>query len=139
MHHNYDDITSRIDTPPRWFDEHAVPRYCDFGPRQIADVYAEECCLLEIQCQACGTPFMVAMSWGTRDRVYGTPKLSSNIQAIHYGDPPNIDCCSAGATMNSEPLRVHQFWRCNAFMEFVRVPDLEVRIDDDEPSEDLSP
>jgi len=32
MHASYDDILSRINTPPICFEEHAVPRYCAFEP-----------------------------------------------------------------------------------------------------------
>ncbi len=38
--------------------------------------------------------------------------LSDLIQdgSLHYGDPPNIDCCGAGPTMNSIPIRVVEYW-----------------------------
>jgi hypothetical protein len=32
-------------------------------------------------------------------------------KCLHYGDPPNIGCCPAGPTMNSEPRQVLQYWR----------------------------
>jgi len=30
---------------------------------------------------------------------------------IHYGDPPSVDCCAAGATMNCYDLAIVEFWR----------------------------
>jgi hypothetical protein len=31
--------------------------------------------------------------------------------SIHYGDPPDVDCCPAGATMNCNDLAVVEFWK----------------------------
>jgi hypothetical protein len=45
MFHHYEDILSRIAEPPRWFDARGVPRYCDFAPDRIADIYTRECAL----------------------------------------------------------------------------------------------
>jgi hypothetical protein len=42
MLQHYEDILSRIAEPPRGFDEHGVPRYCDFAPHRIANIYARE-------------------------------------------------------------------------------------------------
>ena len=36
---------------------------------------------------------------------------------LHYGDPPNSQCCAAGPTMNSEPHRVVEFWKRRSFNE----------------------
>ena len=40
MNTSYYDITSKIDEHPQWWDEHAVPRYCKFGPGLAADIYS---------------------------------------------------------------------------------------------------
>jgi len=45
MLQHYEDILSRIAEPPRWFDEQGVPRYCEFAPHCIANIYADECAL----------------------------------------------------------------------------------------------
>lgn len=49
------------------------------------------------------------------DRVFapGLVSLEQRIteKSLHYGDPPNVGCCAAGATMNSIPLYVIQFWK----------------------------
>jgi hypothetical protein len=132
MHHHYDDITGRIKEPPLWYDENGVPRYCEFGPDEGASIYARQIALLEIACQACGERFMVAMSW--------TPSLCATDQhdwsladliqdgSIHYGDPPNADCCGIGASMNCEDLRVVEFWVRGIGKQ--RVPEMEVLLPD---------
>lgn len=120
MNHHYKDILSRIPEPPKWF-ENAVPRFCDFAPTECADIYADECALVLIECQACARKFEVAFSSSTMTRLQLNivarreglgPTLLEQIKkgAIHYGDPPNIDCCPAGPTMNSEPVIVLQYW-----------------------------
>lgn len=51
-------------------------------------------------------------------------------KTIHYGDPPNYGCCPAGATMNSDPLRILQFWQRSKYdRDFKRVPELEIDLD----------
>ncbi|MBV9863308.1 MAG: hypothetical protein JO267_14305 [Alphaproteobacteria bacterium] len=128
MNQNYHDILSRISEEPRWFDEHAVPRFCEFHPGEVADIYAEEVVLAEITCQECGQQFLVALSYGVgrwldeRDSpTYDHRRLAALIKtkALHYGDPPNISCCAAGATMNSEPHRVIEYW-CRNHREFTK-------------------
>lgn len=132
MNHHYADIIERIPDAPKWWDEHAVPRYCDFDPTEIANIYAKECALLLIECQNCETPFHVCISrtaWETSEnaRTLGSIVLDDE---IHYGDPPNTGCCAAGATMNSVPVRVLEFWlRVNHDLEWRRQPGLEREID----------
>lgn len=119
MNHSYEDIRSRINEPPQWFDESAVPRYVPFEPDHLSNIYAREAALVEIACQACATRFKVAFSRCTMDdvREIGAgrkPRLLADAiteKTIHYGDPPNVHCCAAGPTMNSDPLRVLEYWR----------------------------
>jgi hypothetical protein len=147
MNHHYNDIRSRISTPPKWWDEYAVPRYCDFTPDEVADIYAKDVALVEIACQNCGERFMVAFSWNDFTRREAmTPE---RIKDLHYGDPPNAGCCGAGPTMNCEDLSVLEFWRkggdeftephpshpelriCKpGYFEWRRVPELEIAIGD---------
>lgn len=114
MHHDYEDIRSRIAEPPLWWDENAVPRYCAFEPNAIANIYADEAVLAEITCQRCGRPFRVAFSQDGMQRCTrkGNARLADDIRLkeLHYGDPPNARCCDAGPTMNSEPRRVLEYW-----------------------------
>lgn len=128
MKHHYRDIRNELGEPV-WWDEAGVPRYCEFGVHETNVVYVDEVALLEIACQGCGTVFQVAMSWNNfnnlfrKDRV---PPLSERIRdgIIHYGDPPNGDCCAAGASMNSIPLRVLEFWQRESY-DWVRKPEYE--------------
>jgi hypothetical protein len=137
LHNAYTDITSRIQQPPLWWDEQAVPRYCDFSPGETANIYAQKACLFLIECQGCGHPFKVCISQGS----YTDWDLADLVRngTLHYGDPPNYnDCCAAGATMNSCPRQVLEFWeRTEKVWDWVRVPELEIPIhadwDVDEP------
>lgn len=112
MHASYDDIMSRIATPPIWFDENAVPRYCDFNPERSASIHIGEIALVEVTCQACGKPFLVALSSVN----FGQSSVSLAIRSrtLHYGDPPRHGAGHAGScvgnTMNSEPRRVREYW-----------------------------
>lgn len=116
MNTNYIDIRERIPSSPLWWDEHAVPRYVEFHPRHCANIYADEAALVLITCQNCGREFAVAFTIGRLDLYNNVAPLEEQIvgRTIHYGDPPNIDCCPSGPTMNSEPRRVLQFWRRGA-------------------------
>lgn len=137
MHHHYNDIRSRIPEEPTWFDEHAVPRYCPFSPNETADIYADECALLEVHCQSCERPFMVAVTCKSFDRYDFATKtrglsLADRVVArkLSYGDPPNVDCCPAGPTMNGVEVRVVEFWRKER-LKWSRAPDLEVDVTPD--------
>jgi hypothetical protein len=108
---SYYDIISRIGDPPIWFDEHGVPRYCEFAPQRSASIYVNEVALAEIACQGCGRVFHVAFS-GVNVQS-GTIAEAIEAKSLHYGDPPNIECCAAGPTENSIPRRVLEYWhRC---------------------------
>lgn len=49
--------------------------------------------------------------------------------SIHYGDPPNIDCCPAGPTMNCDDLAVLEFWdRTDPDFVWARRSDLEIKL-----------
>ena len=119
MHRNYSDITSLTDDPPKWHDENGVPRYCDFHPGRLANIYSGEAALALIECQGCRTPFKVAFSelnlrhelWdeSKKTRIAFLSDLITN-GSLHYGDPPNTQCCATGATMNSIPIAVLEYW-----------------------------
>jgi len=129
MHQAYKDIRDKLGEAT-WYDENAVPRYCEFSPKEFADIYAREGILFEIACQRCGYRFEVAMSTGPLDR-YDVEALIK-AQLLHYGDPPNIECCYAGPTMPSEPIRVLQFWKRNRDThDWERLSELEIEIEDE--------
>lgn len=138
MNEYYKDIIGKIKQEPQWFDERAVPRYCRFSPKRLANIYAEECALVLIECQMCRHKFEVAFSRSTMDKVrhrliFGKdkkmPTIADSIQrkTLCYGDPPNIECCPAGTSMISDSIRVLQYWRRKRF-NWVRDRKLEVDI-----------
>jgi len=117
MHNDYKDIIALADgEPPVWWDDNGVPRFCEFHPSQLPNIYADEAALVMIGCQACGQKFPVSFSCDRISRLMasGSPprSLKESILAgnIHYGDPPNTGCCAAGATMNCDDLFVIQYW-----------------------------
>ena len=122
MKHHYNDIRELLGTPP-WWDEVGVPRYCKFGPDETNCIYANEVVLFAITCQNCGHSFVVALSWHP---LHDCHSLKERIEqnTLHYGDPPNIGCCASGATMNSIPKHIIQFWHKPEW-DWKRVPELE--------------
>jgi hypothetical protein len=121
MNTEYNDIRSRIPEPPTWWDEFAVPWYCDFHPRRAANIYAREVALLLIECQACGAEFHVCMS----DR--GGVAEAIRDGSLHYGDPPNVRCCEAGPSMNCIDVRVMEYWH-RPRLEWSRDASLEMEL-----------
>lgn len=144
MNHHYADIRSRIAEPPKWFDENAVPRYCEFSPDENAYIYADECALVLIGCQNCRATFKVAFS-ASQSRTWlrggmgdaesfrlAKDEIARGIrdQTLHYGDPPNVGCCGAGPTMNCLDLKVLEYWRRGERREWVRDASLEILLPD---------
>jgi hypothetical protein len=109
MHQHYKDILDRIDEPPTWFDDYGVPRFGDFSPQHLGNIYASEAALAEVSCQQCGVTFKVALTDAFTGKRLG---LSDEIRLgrVHYGDPPNVNCCGAGASMNSVMHRILEYW-----------------------------
>lgn len=131
MNHDYADIRERISEPICWWDESAVPRYRPFSPEETADIYADETVLMFVECQNCGTGFHVCLSVSMMGKARGRSDLADLIRTneIHFGDPPNIDCCPSGPTMNSVPRRVIEYWsRRGGTREWQRDGSLEVAI-----------
>jgi hypothetical protein len=131
MLETYNDIRSRIPEPPKWFDEHGVPRYDSFHPDLSPNVYADQVLLYRIACQNCNSLFLVEENWSRCNPVSfmrGTPNPSLEdrvrLKRIHYGDPP-CTACDAGATMNCVDLITVQFWHRMDGWNWVRIPELE--------------
>lgn len=128
MHRNYSDIMELIEQSPVWFDENAVPRYCQFSPDKLANIYADEAALVEVECRGCKRKFRVAHSelnqndqlWGKtgRDRIAFISDLILE-RRLKYGDPPNVQCCAAGPTMTSVSVRVLEYW-CKPYVKSVK-------------------
>jgi hypothetical protein len=144
MHDSYDDIRSRISEPPKWFDENAVPRYSDFAPGEQSNIYADRVAFVLIACQNCREKFKVCFSscsmdrlrWQLRHEQLGVENPCKHDLwdgcvdgSIHFGDPPNTQCCPAGPTMNCLDLRVLEAWERVNF-EWVRKPECEVMLSD---------
>lgn len=130
MHQHYHDILALTDRKPVWWQEGGIPRFCEFAPQELPDIYADEAAILLIKCQACGEKFYVSMSTNQSTR-FGTALRNANgnneralaaqdkysiaarIRAgtLHWGDPPNIDCCASGASMTSELIQVVEYHR----------------------------
>jgi len=119
MFHHYADILSRIAEPPRWWDEQGVPRYCEFAPHQLANIYANECALMAIECSGCGERIIAAIDDHTANEVRRIPwqerprvKIADLIRAgeLDYGDPPNVGCCRAGPSQGAISHRVIEYW-----------------------------
>jgi hypothetical protein len=144
MHARYDDIISRISSPPIWFDEHAVPRYCAFEPGRSSSIHIGEIALTEIACQRCQRRFRVAISAvNFRDQMI-LQAIRSNTtpgnfhdrtiaeairsKTLQYGDPPRHDSdgCDVGASMQSDARRLLEYWRRHdpRYVEFGRVTNI---------------
>jgi hypothetical protein len=57
VHQRYDDILSKIAEEPTWFDEHAVPRYCQFAPDKLVNIHAGETALAEVLAKSASACF----------------------------------------------------------------------------------
>lgn len=154
MHNDYADIRELVNREPDWWDENGVPRWGEHHPSKSPDIYAGEVALILIACQACGRKFKVqatgnvyssymrrldvwymlkAQGEGDKEQppMDKTPLASSiKSRGYHYGDPPNMNCCPGGPTMNCDDLRVIEYWRKDDFV-WVRDPALEVSLEDE--------
>lgn len=110
MKQNYDDIISRISEAPKWFDEHGTPRYDEFRPWLVGNIYAREVVLALICCPHCRRIFMIAISAEHEDDKL---PLASRIaeKELWYRDPPNVGCCASGPSTNSVTLQVVEYWK----------------------------
>jgi hypothetical protein len=111
MRPSYEDIIARAG-PPDWHDENGVPRYGQFKPHRVANLYAREVALLQIRCRGCDAGFRVAVSRPNASPVPNAP-LSELIYSgrLSYGDPPNVECCSKGQFAGSITEQILEYWR----------------------------
>jgi hypothetical protein len=135
MFNDYDDITERIAEPPKWWDEQGVPRYADFSPYLIWNIYASEAALVEIACSACWNLFQVAFSLpgaGFQETIGDCQTIAEAIEKgkLHYGDPPNYGNCRDGASMGCYDLRVLQYWIRPPVGHWTRDARLEIELPD---------
>jgi hypothetical protein len=135
MTQSYADLLAIAGREPLWWDEVGVPRFVPFEPSLCNNIYAEEAALLLIECAACHRRLKVAVTWDHIHKSFrGLTSLSDQIErgTIHYGDAPcwrlgESQC--AGTTMNSNPLRVVEYWK-RCFGTWMRNSALEIAIDD---------
>lgn len=121
MRENYNDILSRIDEPPAWYDQNGAPRYGPFTPDACPNIYSDVVVLMKIACQSCGDLFDVEMNAPLFSRLKEIPPSK-----WHYGDPPIHDCI--GDTMNCDDLEVLQVWQRTAYGDWERNKELEGEI-----------
>lgn len=124
MNNNFTDITDKLGTP-EWYDIYGYPRYCRFHPSVTHDIYSIMTSLIEIRCQECFCTFEVVMSYGQINliKLDGSHLHAKDILPTkdnmhvywHYGDPPFHDCI--GDTMNSEIVKILEFWTRNYDIE----------------------
>lgn len=118
---NYTDIISKLGTPV-WFTQDGYPRYCEYHPSECG-IYHKFSALILVKCQSCGRDFKI----GTISDYYKIYLLKragqisddmSELKKVRYaleycGDPPNIECCSAGPTMTVEHVSFLEIWKYN--------------------------
>jgi hypothetical protein len=132
MWNTYDDIRSKIAMEPTWYDEHSVPRYCDFAPERTANIYTDEAALVLIACQSCTQHFRVAMTY--RPERPSSIAEAIKLKVLEYGDPPNTGCCESGASMTSQAMMVLEYWKRDNF-EWKRDSSFEVEVYNETDSE----
>lgn len=122
MYHPYFDIREKLGEP-LWHDEHGVPRYVPFGPEHVG-VYYRYIALLEIHCQACDRPYLVADAYDQMqifknsgnttcklEDLDGAMPTASGSGWFGYGDAPwHDDEQCAGTTMTTSVYRIVEFW-----------------------------
>ena len=117
---DYRDIRSKLGTPA-WFDEHGVPRYCEFRPTNLANIYATEAVLFLVGCQVCGKGFLVAMS-----RCVSCYKRPDREQRPRLWRSAKRGL--RNASMSSVPQSVLQYWSRPQMGDWRQDHRLEVRI-----------
>jgi len=127
MHSRFQDIRSRIQEQPTWYDENGTPRYGKFEPDLAPDIYSRVVVLMRIGCQSCDQRFDVEMHLSLFDRFKPNKRPP---KSWHYGDPPAHGC--VGDTMNCTDLEVLEVWTKDEMRNWARVPELEGAIDQPE-------
>ena len=119
MYNYLADIIDKLGEPIWWDSEAAIPRYCEFHPDELNNIYAREAALILIECQGCGHQFKISEDWERMDEILrGRKSLSELIKEgwfLGYSDPPNIRCCPAGPSMSADSIRVLEFWKKENF------------------------
>lgn len=140
IYHPYFDIREKLGEP-LWHDEHGVPRYVPFHPEHVG-IYYRWIALLEIRCQACDAPFLVACAFDQMQVFKNAGHTVTDLADIDralpsendpgwfgYGDAPwHGDHQCAGTTMTTSVYRIVEFWTHDGGphkLEWRRRPELE--------------
>jgi len=123
MHIAYEDIVSRINEEPTWYDNNGVPRYGKYSPDRCPNIYAQVTGLFLIKCQYCNKEFQVEM----HSDIFGFRSTNPPTK-WHYGDPPLHGC--TGDTMNCIDIEVLEFWQRKDFgKEWKRLKSFEKKME----------
>jgi len=110
---SYQDITSKLGEP-QWYDEYKVPRYSEFTPNQIAEIYADEAALVLAQCEHCHKQFKIAFSSDLLESMsapYNALKNHILKNDMYCGSPPNDTCFDPAAfPYGLMPIKVPEYW-----------------------------
>lgn len=106
---HYKDIIEGMGKP-QWFDRYGCPRYCDIHPSNSSNIYADYVAFANIECQQCGHEFVVEFTSDSMSTIRNPGYSLRDDKEPYYGDPPNINCCSAGPTMSSINRGFHSRW-----------------------------
>lgn len=142
MLRSYEDITSAIAQPPKWYDENGVPRYCEFSINNLG-VYIKYALYGVIACQNCGQEFNVGMGYDhyeicthlqSQDELSNQAcvfenKIEDLVNGFGYGDPPRHSSPSglacAGQTMSSVEIAITQVWSRDSLSKWHRLHEYE--------------
>lgn len=113
MKTNYFDILDSVKEEPYWWDENGVPRFVEFKPEHMANIYANKVKLVRICCQHCKREYDVCMSLSRLDSPH---RFDANI----YGDPPNIGCCPGGPSSSSISIKILQYWEFDTGKNWIK-------------------
>lgn len=140
---SYDDILSRIEEPPKWWDRFGCPRWRDFDPDNSSNIYADRVVLMRIACQGCDHEFLVEFAESRGQRMImnhrrekdGYEPIEYDPTQLEYGDPPDIGCCAAGPTMSSCPREIVGAWERENFEWKQTHKNVPIRADWDDEDE----
>ncbi len=115
MKTSFEDIKNLTNKEPVWYDKHGCPRFCEFSPKLVPNVYATCALLMKISCQRCGKIFKVSLNYGAGAtpfeslKRYKDKRSKGRLFPVQYCDPPNHDC-PTGNVMSSNSKEILEFW-----------------------------
>jgi len=137
MYPLYKDIREKLGTP-NWIDQHGVPRYYEFNPKDTAEIYNDWVLLLEVECQSCGKKFKCATSLAWYQVWLKSPKLKDpTIEVIMnhlfgWGDAPwhdadgneaGFESQCAGTTMSTNCIPIGLWHKVRSEWREMEIPE----------------